>query len=674
MPSRYTAASLHFGGLMPSGVAVPMRKLALLALCCLTLSAHGQPPASPQPTVRYQFGDNARWADPALDDSAWPVAQDGLVPSRSRDTDRFLWVRIRVRVPGNLNGPVALHLDGLGALPMTWQVFVNGQPLGRQGAFPPRADPADPPVSPVITLPSSLAPQDSVALVALREWHAPTFAQSGVPSHPTAVIDEARVLNLRVSAVSAEALLANGPEYALSALLALAGIGLLFFWRSSSGREYLWAAIMLLSPLATAILSSGPVTARLSFHTQTWAVALVYIAGLIAEIEFMWTLFRLRARWLRILWHATWIAFILGGFGEAYFFESPAVLHLCRIVIVTGIAAFDCILFPVCVREMFRRGGNRAIAAAQSLMEVIIALGVLGYSVQFTLGPLPLDLWQLTLTLVDLAIAAMLFRRAWKAWTAIAQKLEVERRTAQELEIAKQVQARLFPQTVPAIIGLDYAGVCLQARHVGGDYYDFLALGQERLGLLIGDVAGKGIAAALLMANLQANLRSQFVLAREQPHVLLRSVNRLFYQNTAENAYATFFFAEYDSPARRLRYANCGHLPTLLLRHDGTLERLEPTGTVLGLFPEWDSPTLECQIFPGDMLALYTDGVTESFNEMEEEFGEERLVEALRRHREQPAEAMVASIVEDIQRFSAAEQHDDITLIVAKFNGYPPLH
>jgi len=228
------------------------------------------------------------------------------------------------------------------------------------------------------------------------------------------------------------------------------------------------------------------------------------------------------------------------------------------------------------------------------------------------------------------------------------------------------VQARLFPQTLPDLASLDYAGICIQARHVGGDYYDFLALGQERLGLLIGDISGKGIAAALLMANLQANLRSQFALAREHPHLLLRSVNQLFYQNTADSAYATFFFAEYDGPARRLRYVNCGHLSALLLRHNGTLERLGSTGTVLGLFKDWDGPTVECQLFPGDTFTLYTDGVTESFNETEEEFGEERLIEALRRHRKQPAQSMVTSIVEDIQSFSSEEQHDDITLIVAK--------
>ncbi len=252
---------------------------------------------------------------------------------------------------------------------------------------------------------------------------------------------------------------------------------------------------------------------------------------------------------------------------------------------------------------------------------------------------------------------------------AIAEKLEAERRAAQELEIAKQVQARLFPQTLPAFRSLDYAGICIQARHVGGDYYDFLALGQNRLALLVGDISGKGIAAALLMANLQANLRSQFALAREQPQLLLQSVNRLFYENTVESAYATFFFADYDEQARRLRYANCGHLPALLLRRDGAVERLHSTGTVLGLFKEWDCPAAECPFYAGDTLVLYTDGVTESFNAEGEEFGEQRLVEALQQRRELPAQRLLAFVVEEIQNFSPHEQHDDITLIVAKCRG-----
>ena len=252
---------------------------------------------------------------------------------------------------------------------------------------------------------------------------------------------------------------------------------------------------------------------------------------------------------------------------------------------------------------------------------------------------------------------------------AVAEKLEAERRATQEIEIAKQVQARLFPQTLPALNTLEYAGICVQARAVGGDYYDYLNLGQERLGLVIGDIAGKGMAAALLMANLQANLRSQCAIAVDQPEHFLRSVNRLFFENTADSAYATLFFAEYDDRERRLRYANCGHLPALLLRGDGTLERLDSTGTVLGIFADWDCSIGECRLAPGDTLALYTDGITEAFNERGEEFGEQRLVEALRRHRELAPPELLQAIVGDVQSFSACEQYDDITLVVAQCRG-----
>ena len=252
---------------------------------------------------------------------------------------------------------------------------------------------------------------------------------------------------------------------------------------------------------------------------------------------------------------------------------------------------------------------------------------------------------------------------------AIAEKLEFERRLAQELEIAKQVQAQLFPQTLPPLRTLEYAGTCIQARKVGGDYYDFLDLGQERLGFVIGDISGKGIAAALLMANLQANMRSQCAIAVDQPQRFLRSVNQLFCENTPNGSFATLFFAEYDDNAGRLRYANCGHLSALLLRSDNTLERLESTATVLGVFKEWDCTIGECRLRAGDTLALYTDGITESYDAEKEEFGEGRLIEALRRNCGLSPQCSMDAIVAEVQKFSPQEQHDDITLIIAKHRG-----
>ena len=248
----------------------------------------------------------------------------------------------------------------------------------------------------------------------------------------------------------------------------------------------------------------------------------------------------------------------------------------------------------------------------------------------------------------------------------LARKAEAEQRHAQEIEIAKQVQARLFPQIHPPAKTLEYAGICLQARQVGGDYFDFLDLGQRRLGLVIGDVSGKGMAAALLMANLQANLRSQCTIAVSHPELFLSSVNRLFYENTTDSAYASLFFAEYDDDTQRLRYANCGHLSGLILREDHACERLDSTGTLLGLFQNWESPIAECQLYPGDVLALYTDGITEACNEDGEEFGEDSLVERICRYRSESCEDALARITEEVRTRNPHEQQDDITLILAK--------
>lgn len=265
---------------------------------------------------------------------------------------------------------------------------------------------------------------------------------------------------------------------------------------------------------------------------------------------------------------------------------------------------------------------------------------------------------------------------------AAAEKLEAERRTAQEIEIAKQVQANLFPQTLPPLRTLDYAGVCIQARQVGGDYYDFLDLGSSQrlergatrdlpaaawhLAFVLADISGKGIASALLMANLQANLRSRYALALDDfPH-LLCSVNRLFLENTPDNSFATMFFAIYDDHSREFEYANCGHNAPIVLRADGSIERLAATSTVIGLFADWECTTQWNRLGPGDTLVLYTDGITESFDSSGEEFGECRLIEALRRHRHLSSRALADAIVNEVRAFNPHDQHDDITLIIAK--------
>jgi serine phosphatase RsbU (regulator of sigma subunit) len=228
------------------------------------------------------------------------------------------------------------------------------------------------------------------------------------------------------------------------------------------------------------------------------------------------------------------------------------------------------------------------------------------------------------------------------------------------------VQARLFPQKLPKLETLEYSGGCIQARQVGGDYYDFLELRPGRLALVLADIAGKGVSGALLMANLQANLRSQYAMALADLSRLLASVNHLFHENTSDSSYATLFFADYDDATRRLCYANCGHLPPLLLRADGRLERLTATTTVLGLFEDWECTVAEMQLAAGDTLVLYTDGVTEAEGPEGQEFGESRLAETLRGQIHLPVPDLVEAVVAAVRKFSRGEQADDITLVVAR--------
>jgi serine phosphatase RsbU (regulator of sigma subunit) len=248
----------------------------------------------------------------------------------------------------------------------------------------------------------------------------------------------------------------------------------------------------------------------------------------------------------------------------------------------------------------------------------------------------------------------------------MANRIETERKVEQEMKIAREVQRRLLPQDAPALRTLEYAGQCVQARAVGGDYYDFLELAPGHVGFVVADISGKGISGALLMANLQANLRSQYAVALTDLPRLLQSVNRLFYKNTEENRYATLFFAAYDDASRTLRYVNCGHNPPLLVRADQKIESLQSTATVVGLFEEWQCTVQETQLCPGDTLIIYTDGVVEAENASGQEFGGSRLQQAvLQAWQESPAE-MLRRVIGAVQTFSPGEQGDDITLLVAR--------
>ncbi len=252
----------------------------------------------------------------------------------------------------------------------------------------------------------------------------------------------------------------------------------------------------------------------------------------------------------------------------------------------------------------------------------------------------------------------------------VRQEVAQRERLNRELEIARDVQQRLFPQTLPEVKGLDFAGYCRPAFGVGGDYYDFIRLDDGCLGIAIGDVSGKGIAAALMMASLQASLRGQTIKPCATLAEMISHINRLVFDASASNRYATFFYAQYDPVTRLLRYCNAGHNPPLLFRRTNgadTFYQLDEGGTVIGLFPDISYQETKIQVEPGDILIGYTDGVSEAMNVQEEEFGEARLGEIVRRCESRSASDMITCMLARVDAFTGpAPQHDDMTLIVVR--------
>lgn len=245
-----------------------------------------------------------------------------------------------------------------------------------------------------------------------------------------------------------------------------------------------------------------------------------------------------------------------------------------------------------------------------------------------------------------------------------------------ELEIAREVQRQLYPRSVPALARLELRAHCTPARMVSGDYYDYQALHGSYAALAIGDVAGKGISAALLMATLQAALRTHVRACLERAASgdgaglstsrLVQQLNEQLFADTAPEKFATFYFALYDDDSGLLTYTNAGHLPPLLVR-SGRASLLEVNGMVVGAFPFASYGESRLQLESGDLLVCYTDGVTEPENEYGELFGERRLIDVILRHAHRDTDHIVAAVVEAVREWTRSpELQDDLTLLIAR--------
>jgi sigma-B regulation protein RsbU (phosphoserine phosphatase) len=243
-------------------------------------------------------------------------------------------------------------------------------------------------------------------------------------------------------------------------------------------------------------------------------------------------------------------------------------------------------------------------------------------------------------------------------------------RLESELEIAREVQSNLFPKDTPLAKNLELRGLCQPARMVSGDYYDFMAL-PHTVGFAIGDVAGKGISAALLMATIQSTMRTQLSpMNGNGPALstatLVATLNRQLFATTSAEKFATFFFGLFNEDTNTLTYTNAGHLPPLLLR-GSNVELLDPTGTIVGAFANAKYEERTLQMDPGDVLVAYTDGIVEPENEYDEMFGEERLQELLMKFEHADSAEMIARTMEAVKQWThSPEQQDDMTMIIAR--------
>ncbi|MGB6632952.1 MAG: SpoIIE family protein phosphatase, partial [Terriglobales bacterium] len=308
----------------------------------------------------------------------------------------------------------------------------------------------------------------------------------------------------------------------------------------------------------------------------------------------------------------------------------------------------------------------------------------------------------------QLATLANSFNSMTTSIEKLVQEQKEKQRLEGELAIAQEVQAQLYPKLITQLDTLEVHGFCLPARTVSGDYYDFLALNSDKLMLAVGDISGKGISAALLMATIHSAVRaytiedvpvlreltageltarelmprepatvgtiggSGLMLASESrgadasPAMLLSLLNHQLYESTPAAKYATLFLAIYDGATRRLTYSNGGHLPPILISEDGSSQLLSCGGTVVGLFDNLSFPEATVQLFPGDVLVAYSDGVTEPENDYGE-FGEDRLIELVRENRHLPLERITEIVTAAVHDWIGDnEQPDDITLVLAR--------
>ena len=633
-----------------------MRKAALFFL--LTAGLIGpqilcaQPAPTSQPAIRYHYGDNPVWAAPGFDDSAWPQARNSALPAPGYESDGFFWVRDRIAVPADAAGPLAISLRTVDAFPNVQELWINGRLVGRYGDFPPHAKPPIHPQILVFDIPAGIAKPGSVAVIALRTWDAPyDRSESLVLRHPAPVnvafsIGSAPLLHALATEAQDRAFLRFGPQLLLALVFIMLGLAVLTLGIWARNRTLLLCALWLVT-LPSFLVFRSLLLPGISETREATAFFILNAIGMWVVVEFLWTVQGFRDRTFRAAFHLCWIGLTIAAMYVGTTMHASTLALVGMYALNWFLFAYNVIGSGADIVALTGRGKNRPVAAAMLLISVGYFLGIAGHPLNFAW--LGLNFFALAFYVCTLFIAVLLMRQTWTAWHK-AEDLRVE------FAAAREVQQRLVPVALPHIDRVRLSAAYLPAAEVGGDFYQVLPQSEGAALIVIGDVSGKGLKAAMTGSVVLGALRS---LAQETlpPAQILSRLNHQL-AASSDGGFVTCLCVRI-APDGTLTLANAGHLAPYRNGEEVPLD----SGLPLGVTADTTYGESTLTLTPGDSLTFLSDGVVEAQFPCGELFGFDR------------TRAISTQSAEEIARAAQSfGQQDDITVLTLQFAPAEVLH
>jgi len=643
---------------------------------------HGEAEIRPVPAyAKFRFGDDSTWSRPEFDDSEWEQ-----IPEFSSRLDRWPgigWFRYVLEIDSTFrNGPLAVVVQhAFGA----YEFYLDGTlvyRIGKVGTAEEEEETHHGYHSPqIITFPSNsyavagksrhiLAERVSNFQLLSPVFERDNFLEWRIQNYDEAIRERAEHENLRSKTATHQVFLTG-------VFLAFALVHLLqFFFYPQFRANLFFGALSASSALTVYVFFLAFMHLDISDPADlVWTGRLQNIALVLT------TLLAIRLTHLLIYprLHKIFLAFcVLGLILAIVYWSRPLTgpLYIVPFLIIAFAEILRVLLISRFRRHEIRLEGGWIIMLGfiplslttlyylfSEPWEGILWLHILPKLWHFSDFPAPFYAMALLMISVSIFLSRNFARTT-------AHRAELNR----ELEIAREVQQRLFPQNLPLVSGLDYCGSCRPAQSIGGDYYDFLILPNGMFGLAIGDVSGKGISAALLMASLQASLRGQALRGSADLADLMGHVNRLVYEASSADRFATIFYGHYDPKTRNLTYVNAGHNAPLVLsngsqRLDEELHvvRLDSGGPPVGILPHFQYEQASISLRSGDLFLAFSDGISEAMNPAQEQYSEERLIESARSCFGLSASDTLSLLMQTTDGFVAgAKQHDDMTMLVVR--------